>query len=324
MKDDKPEMKIIVKGQRMYRSKKLRMDMPSVNPIAEYAGKYGVCREEIISRFQSWLQNKDNYNDTIDSSYIMKFLPYYFHPRTKEPLHGKFTMGIYVSTMKHLHLMGSNEDKDTLKKLVTIVVGLVDTALYHNENNKSRKALIDSYEDLFDIADKDILYSGCSSETVNNPFTLSLMMGLYRDCFLAMSDNDRTIIASKEFVDRFDIDEIFRIIKDNDHLKAKEIIKTDIIPFFNEDPIVGVEICEETENYDEETDDYYYEDDWEYYDEGNNEIDILGSPHILKSFKHLLDNGIGIFNDDAIKNYEVTNFDFGIGMDYYNDFIDEF
>lgn len=313
---NRPYMGILVDGFRYYTQKKTG----DIKPSKEWKFRVVImghsCRDELLQDFHSNLY-EITHNSATDDKYITYFSPHRINEVNNKEHKGSLEIYLKMTGFDQMRYMSKPIGFDNFSKFCHIVLGLMDTVFYNSEERMKSKQGMDLTESIY-LDDRTIYYNGLSPEWVNNPYTMSLLFGLFRDCLLLCTDNE---IDESEFLSQFDINDIYDIILNGEVKKARDILMKKVIPYFNTDGIAGVYyLVEDDELYDEEEDEWRDDgDEWEFEDDSV-EICILSNYKIQETVEYLLNRNIyDVFSHNFWSNWGLDDvYEIGISHFYYN------
>ena len=285
MLEIRPSLKIEATALKFYRKKDSEEYVLSKEPTFNIDIGYTTCRESMGYNIYKAL--KHNVLNLTPSGrpltpYRVSFLPY--HKENDTIYSCDYKIYIFGEDIDLYDLIGSNSKKETYINLLNLYLGLTDTVLYNGDLRKKQREMDKVTHTKYDISNGNyIIYSVCSCEFLNNPFTTSLYLGIARDC-LSLVYANRT-----EVLDKVDMDEVNNIIDTGNVERAREILINIALPFLDSEGVYGVESLEDEYDEDDELIDssYYYEDD-----EGTDTVNILTNPIIKKIYLSFLMNGL--------------------------------
>lgn len=299
------DMGIRVKLLTSYISKKDKKEHISKEPYKTIDTETRYCREECLRDFTGVLEEervRESPNGNALSPYIFSTFPYIV-------IDGIEYMGEAAIRLNYFHdikvrkQFSSEKVVEDYINLLHIYLGLTDTILYDSKERRTQKKKLKYVTDSVSFID-DIEYGCCSCEFVNNPYTVSLYLGIARDCINLIMDYTTNVLKM------VNIDEVKDVINKGNKTRAKELLFEIALPYLSSEEVKGA------------GDDYYYGEDDEDDDkwvedgiEGSPSCNILTNPTILRNFKKLLNKEYKFSNSNIYKEWEIVlDSDEGIGI----------
>jgi hypothetical protein len=314
MLEVKPDLKIEATALKFYKKKDSEGYVLSKIPTVKIDTGTTTCRESIAYRIFRTLKD-DRINLTPSgrelTPYMISFLPYYKENDTEYSC--DYKIFVEGGDMDLYNVMNEYNNKKNYINLLNLYLGLTDTVLYNSFSRLEQKKRDGTTHNKYNISDKSyITYSVCSCEFLNNPFTVSLFLGIARDC-LSLVYMNRT-----EILDKVDMEEVNTIIDTGDVDKARDILINIALPFLDINGISGVEVITEDWNDDDELEDTYYE---EGSDKGTDTVNILTNPEIKKTYLSFLTKGlVELKSRDTYDNWKLFGEDNTLGIYGYGDY----
>jgi len=260
----RPSMCVTGNMFRYFTRKKDNKQIMSQIPEYDFVSRTSQCREEVLNGIYRSVSNGFRNERVRHNPYKLKLKGYVKH-KNKEYF-GKSSIVFEMDNIKTNSLINSNSSIKRTIRYLNLFVGLLDVVVFHNDDDRIRKAKGYGHHNHFEVINNELHYNVLSSKWLVSEPVASIFLGFARDA-LTIAYNDGSKLL-EEFSER----EINRIINECDNESAYHIIFNKIIPYLRR---------------------YYFEDPYEYIDE-----DFVICHNDVEGFLKMYEKGDSSYNNE--------------------------